>query len=235
MRLEISKQGSLAVLAVFMFALALVWAFPVKAADKGGPNVDQFLEPLKATKDRPWSGCWGAGNVGYGMQTSEFTEFGSTSSLTEAAKDAMYGVGAGCDVQVSSFVFGVMADMDWTRADGNVAGWDKQWAASFRAGALLTPKTLLYGLVGYTRLDGSFLYDAGFVDTFKADLKGLTLGGGFEQMLKDGWAIKGEYRWVDLGDDRAPAGVSDGLADGTKIVNNLHQVRLGLVYRFGAN
>ena len=233
MKLRQGISMAFALASVFGLVAMLAALTPVFAADKGGPNVDDFLEPMKATKDRPWSGCWGAGNVGYGMQTSEFTEFGSTSSLTEAAKDAMYGVGVGCDAQMSSFVLGIMVDMDWTRADGNVAGWDKQWAASFRAGALLTPKTLLYGLIGYTRLDGSFVYDAGFVDTFKTDLKGLTLGGGLEQMLKDGWAIKAEYRWVDLGDDKAPVGGIDGLADGTKIDNNLHQVRLGLVYRFG--
>lgn len=199
------------------------------AADKGGAELADAFTP---SADRPWSGCWGAANLGYGMQTSQYT---TTANLTleEAAKGATYGVGVGCDVQASQFVFGVMADMDWTRADGNVAAWDSQWAASARAGYLLMPKTLIYGLIGYTKLDGGFVFDQ-FATTFTTDFRGLTLGGGIEQMLASGWAIKAEYRWVDLGDATTPLGVKDGLADETKVDNNLHQVRLGLVYRFGA-
>jgi outer membrane immunogenic protein len=202
---------------------------PVMAADKGGA---EFVDAFTPTADKPWTGCWGAANLGYGMQTSQYTTI-ADATLEEAAKDVSYGVGAGCDGQAGSFVFGAMADMDWTRAEGNVAGWDSQWAAAVRAGALLTPKTLLYGLVGYTKLDGGFSFGTG-VNTFSRDMKGLTLGGGVEQMLSGGWAIKAEYRWVDLGDATAPDGVFDGLEDGTKVDNNLHQVRLGLVYRFGA-
>jgi outer membrane immunogenic protein len=114
-----------------------------------------------------------------------------------------------------------------------VAAWDSQWAASARAGYLLMPKSLIYGLIGYTKLDGGFVFDQS-VTTFTTDFKGLTLGGGIEQMLSAGWAIKAEYRWVDLGDATTPAVNNDGLANGTKVDNNLHQVRLGLVYRFGA-
>lgn len=201
------------------------------AADKGGAELADAFTP---SADRPWSGCWGAANLGYGMQTSQYTAFDgfTNTSLEEAAKDVSYGVGIGCDVQAGNFVLGAMADMDWTRADGNVAAWDSQWAASARAGYLLMPKTLIYGLIGYTKLDGGFVFDQ-FATTFTTDFRGLTLGGGIEQMLAGGWAIKAEYRWVDLGDATTPVAI-DGLADGTKVDNNLHQVRLGLVYRFGA-
>ena len=224
------RQGIIAL--VLALAGMMAMGVPAFAADKGGPN---FLDQLPApTKDNPWTGCWAGANLGYGAQTSEFTKFGETKSLKEAAVDASYGVGAGCDYQIQGIVFGIMADMDWTRADSNVAAWDSQWAALFRVGGLVTPKTLVYGLVGYTKLDGNFVFDAGFTDTFKTDMRGLTLGGGIEQMLRDGWALKAEYRWVDLGNATAPDGGIDGLKDGSKVENNLHQGRLSLVYRFGS-
>src|SRR5208337_90729 len=63
-----------------------------------------------------WTGCYVGGNVGGVWAMSDWNDailgdFGSSS-----ATGALGGLQAGCNYQVSRWVFGIQADYDWTNA-----------------------------------------------------------------------------------------------------------------------
>lgn len=186
-----------------------------------------------------WTGCYVGGAVGYSWNRTEFDQAGpggdKIGERAINADDIMLSPYAGCDVQASNIVLGVMGDVTWSDLGGRAADGsldaDYQWFVGARAGVLLTPKTLAYGLVGYTELDGGLSFD--FDDaTSLGDLSGLTYGGGLEYAVGGGWTSKLEYRYVQFDSDTAPSGAIDGVVDGSDIDTGAHQVRLGVSYRF---
>jgi len=183
------------------------------AADKGGPSAN-FLE-VKDVEKAPWTGLWASVNLSYTMQSTE------VGPLAFDAKAMSYGLGVGYDVQLGRVVIGVMADHDWTKADSAISEFSRSWFVGGRAGWLITDNALLYGLAGYTSLDGTV--PAGF-DTYK----GLTVGGGLEILrpfaLPKNWSLKAEFRHVDLG--------SDPIGGPFTAEHSQNQGRLGLAYRF---
>jgi opacity protein-like surface antigen len=198
------------------FALFLVGASLLNAASADGlPKKGKVAAPadevtLTATAAR-WSGPWVSATLGYAVQSTDIA------NVTFATKDVTYGGAVGWDHQFagSNLLVGIGADIDWTSADGVLASWDRQWSAWARGGVLLTPTLLAYGLVGHTEMSGDFV-----VPVF-GDNRGLTLGAGLEALFKDGWFVKAEGRWIDLGGDM---GVESGQ----------YAARLGVGYRFGA-
>jgi outer membrane immunogenic protein len=194
-----------------------------------------------------WTGTWIGGNLGYAVQTSKVAGedggwISTPFSFDSAADGITYGVSAGYNLQLQSFVVGVFADYDWTNAKNQFSiptspetlvgdvGIHSMWTLGVRAGYLITPRVLLYGLGGYTKINWSVPTNA---DTGNVgDPGGLTVGLGAEAMASSGWSIKLEYRFIDLGGDTLTYDVS-GPTDAKVVADhNLHAVRLGLAYKF---
>jgi outer membrane immunogenic protein len=88
--------------------------------------------------------------------------------------------------------------------DGSIRG---------RAGFLVVPSVLVYGTAGvaYQKVEanltcsfaGPWCFPPVFSDilseTRSETLRGWTAGGGLEWMIHDGWLLRGEYRYSDLG------------------------------------
>jgi opacity protein-like surface antigen len=169
-------------------------------------------------------------------------------SFDTAADGVTGAVSAGYDLQAGRFVFGVFADYAWmnakqpftvqTGAGGAVIGdigIDSAWALGGRLGYLLTQRVLAYGLAGYTQANLTGAYEG-------SSAGGLTVGGGLEAMADSGWALKIEYRFTDLGGDTftipgvapvVPPGWTASATDvGGASDHNLHEVRVGVAYRF---
>lgn len=146
-------------------------------------------------------------------------------------------VGAGYDFQVGdTFVMGVFGDYSFAKkksggiyGDSNTIvdiGEDEfygrsevsadfsvgdSWFVGGRLGYLVTPETLVYGLVGYTQAEihGDYYTEAyenayiegdGWADWQNKDWKGgLTLGAGIEAMFSNNISAKLEYRYTNLG------------------------------------
>jgi outer membrane immunogenic protein len=226
-------------IAAVVAALLLAVGYCVPVAKADGLPKSGLLPIGEAVKAGSWTGCYVGGAVGYGWTRSEFTAFGQ-GETSLSSDDILLSLGVGCDLHIanSSVVLGVMADATWSnlssawQSKGAIdAEW--QWFVGGRAGFLLTPRTLVYGLAGWTALDGGVTFNLAD-KTDLGDLKGLTYGGGIEQVISGGWSLKLEYRYIQFGDDTAPNGAIDGLKDGTDIDTGTHQVRIGAVYRFGA-
>jgi opacity protein-like surface antigen len=157
-----------------------------------------------------WTGCHGAVAAGFTTVTTEPVAFG--------ADGTQIGVAAGCDYQVDRFVLGAFAGYDWKTFDVGASEIDAT-TLSFgaRAGVLLNPDTLAYGLLAYTNSE---------VDDLDDDFDGLAFGGGLETVVsrnRGGFlTLKGEARRIDH-----DTGVDD--LDATETT-----VTAGLAYHFGA-
>ncbi len=194
------------------------------------PSKGKIAAPMTsaAAQDNPsWTGFHLDAGVGYGFTRTEFDAVADGTNTLDK-QNVLISAGMGWDLQMSNIVLGVMADVTASHIDD--PRW--QWFAGARLGFLATPRTLVYGLVGYTEdIDGKLAFQAAEITSIK-DLAGLTAGGGLEHCFGGGWCGKGEYRYVSFGREHAPDGVIDGLVDGSRIDSGEHQVRAVLSKRF---
>lgn len=210
---------------VIAFLCLLVLTSPARA---DGPSKTGSIVGIPGvTTKGDWTGFHIDGYVGWSATRSEFeTQWDGGKAIN--ADDFLLTIGVGWDAQVGNVVLGIMADI--TASNINDTEW--QWFVGARGGVLVAPKTLVYGLVGYTEtIDGQLAFKAIEATHFK-DIAGLTYGGGVEHQFAQGWSLKAEYRYVQFGDETAPKGVIDGLKDGTDVESGAHQIRVGVSKRF---
>lgn len=196
-----------------------------------------------------WTGCHLGVQLGQGFANNKADlALGGVASLSIdglAASGLQYGANFGCDLQVGDrFVVGAFADYMWadlkhtdTLTLGGLnatlsAAMKDSWTIGGRAGALVTPTTLAYGLIGYTNQDTADITlttNAGFGLTLSpGTLSGLTLGGGIETKLMPNMSLSLEYRYTELDSVTMPI-----IAGATmELTPEVHSVRLGLNYRF---
>jgi len=208
---------------------------------------------LPAFKAGGWTGCYVGGTVGWsrsGTRGSIDTPAGPIPGVTIASDrdDALIGgVMAGCDLQMSRLVFGIMGD--WTFGTstagvdllvGGVPAADAEfkvrdsYAALARAGFLAHDAVLVYVLGGHTwaHTGGlSISAPGGSVAFAMPDMAGWTVGGGVEWQpaVMKGFALRVEYRFTDFARERVD--LMPAVSLGNEHVD--HSVRLGLAYRFG--
>lgn len=178
------------------------------------------------------------------------------------------GLTAGYNWQVSSAVLGIESDFNYFGVKGSTSGTalypccaptgftvnssvSSDWLFTLRgrAGVLVTPAFLLYGTGGLAiaNVKSNFL----FTDTFAAAREsasisttryGWTAGVGGEYALMNGWSVKAEYLYVDLGrvsttstnlTQSAPpfAWPTNVFTHSVDLRSNI--VRVGLNYKFG--
>lgn len=159
---------------------------------------------------------------------------------------------AGIDVQVGSrFVVGGFLDYDWSNQKSNfsaVTSWmnfsaslpslDQGWTVGGRAGVLVSPDVLLYGLAGFSEMK---LNNWGItytppkgtdfrVQEAKLTARGYTVGFGAEYRLANNVSLRGEYRYVGLGSNTT-VDTQNGATWTTDLSE--HVVRISAAYRFG--
>ncbi|HEX8449637.1 MAG TPA: outer membrane beta-barrel protein [Allosphingosinicella sp.] len=143
---------------------------------------------------------------------AEFTGF-KVEGLAGYNEELVYGVGAGYDRQFGRVVLGAEAELsDSTEKDCLTSAFApgdrfcsslrRNLYAGARIGYTLTPRTLLYGKIGYTNQRVATEYTAGTPASIASfdvagDLDGIRLGGGLERKLGRNAYVKGEYRYSD--------------------------------------
>jgi outer membrane immunogenic protein len=180
------------------------------------------------------------------------------------------GLTAGYNWQASNFVFGIESDFNYFGVRGSTSSGpvvypccvfsnftiqssvSSDWLITVRPriGVLVTPALLLYGTGGLAvaNVKGNFLFTDTFATaaesaTISSTRVGWTAGAGGEYALMNGWSVKGEYLYVDLG--RASTTSTNLTAFGpppfpfpvnvfTHSINlRSNIVRVGLNYKFG--
>jgi outer membrane immunogenic protein len=162
---------------------------------------------------------------------------------------------AGYNYQISSVVFGLEADIDYSDINGSLStsgptgpytlsmSQKLTWLSTVRGrvGLTATPQMLLYvtgglavgGVSATSNLD--FVASTQYNSSVTSTRTGWTLGGGIEYALSGGWSAKAEYLYYDLGTVSATEPISPDPPYTTqtdfKVTGNI--VRAGLNYKFG--
>lgn len=199
-----------------------------------------------------WTGCYAGGGVGYGASSTE-ADIG-IASVAGVTIDGLSSQGAtltglvGCDMRVERFVFGAFADYTWHDDSeftisaslppifsGNVVEMsiDNEWSIGGRAGYLVTPDVLAYGLVAYSKMEMSdldLLSSLGGPSFDFGEFDGWAFGGGVDVALGGNLFLKAEYRWTDY--DSETVDLIPGFAD-LKLDPDVHSARVALTYKLG--
>jgi outer membrane immunogenic protein len=152
-----------------------------------------------------WTGFYIQGQGGWVSGSHEPSLEGPSGTLFSfdgiASDGAIGGARLGFDVARGPYLIGIFADYNWSNAESElkigsntVALFEKddEWTAGLRAGYIIAPRTLLYGLVGYT--------ESGFdIGSASFDTQGITAGGGVEVNVGGGLALglEASHTWYD--------------------------------------
>lgn len=233
-------------------ALVAALANPARAADLP-LHVKAPTAPIAS-----WTQFYVGAGLGFDFMTgrSSATLIGGPTATIDGLQGADLGLSAfvGADVQISrNVVLGVFADWDWAHQNtvfslsdlgGNVINaslpsLDRGWTIGGRAGFLVTPDVLLYGLAGFSEMKFNNWSATGIPQGGPAVVllqqpsytaRGYSVGAGVEYRLSNNVALRSEYRYVGLGSSTTVDPINNALW-----TNNLsqHVVRVGAAYRFG--
>lgn len=152
--------------------------------------------------------------------SSAKTDVGITTSTRGLAGT----VGIGCDAKINSAIVGALARYELTSSDGSLMGLKVDakptWTLAARAGLMINPHTLAYGLLGYSGTNFEIESVA------KTGHKGVTYGLGTEIALA-GTPLLGKIEWT-----RTHWGAED--YSGVKVTPATDVIRAGVVIKFGA-
>lgn len=248
----------LAASAAFVAFTAFAGA-PANAADHPKMPVKAAARPAPAPAS--WTQFYVGGGIGLNAETGKTNLAAGGAAAAVFSIDGLEGANlglsatAGFDVQVSPlFVVGAFADYDWSHQDttlsistfgstfgATTARLDGGWTIGGRAGILLTPDILLYGLGGFSRMRltnwgitasfpaGSFLTPFSLQEP-TLTLNGHTVGAGIEYRLSNNVSLRGEYRFVSLG-HATTVDTANSLVWTTDA--SVHIGRVVAAYRFG--
>lgn len=231
---------------------AMCLATPVVAGDGYG------------TKPANWTGCYVGVQAGYGATHHDTSLNvvapgvlgginGSALDLPLSSQGGNIGLHAGCDMQVQQLVFGAFGDYNWLSQSmevkspllGTIPGGaalnplakidlDTMWTVGGRAGLLVSPSTLVYGLVGWSRMDTSDLTVLGTTGgSFTVPtLEGWTFGGGVSVEIAQNIRLGAEYRYTRFDRVDIPLFAAGGNSIGLGIQPDMHTAMARLSYRF---
>jgi opacity protein-like surface antigen len=244
-------------------AKQLLTAFISLSAAQTAPAADMSVKapvytPAMATP-RNWTGFYLGGHIGAAFASTDIADpLGVPIYGDNVRSPGFIGGGQiGFNYQLSSIVFGVEADASWVDSDGTntcfaVSGTTASSNCRVRSDLYAT----VTGRLGYA-VDRSLFFIKGgaawthemvdmfvnqnnagvFTSTNTVTTPGWTVGGGVEYALTPTWSVKLECDYLNFGgqDVATPyvAGNPFGIAPITNISQHIHDVKLGLNYRFG--
>lgn len=197
-----------------------------------------------------WSQAYIAIGIGADAVTGEITATdGGGNSVTAdglGGGDIGLTLRAGVDHQINNWlVLGAFANFDWSNiettasitdgvdsASARLMKLNYAWALGGRAGVVVSPSLMVYGLLGYTRVDlddPSVTVGGTTLSLNLPSYNGIVFGGGFEHKLTNNVSLTGEYRQSRFESETlfsTPGFTVTGQP-------TLHVGRIGVAYRFG--
>jgi len=190
-----------------------------------------------------WTGFYAGLGLGHGMWANDFD--GSIDGYTWNADGfgsggVSGGAFGGYLHQFGQFALGVEAGTYWTlgQMDGGVEGMggftfagNGTYGVRARAGIIVTPSTMIYGLVGWVHTDRDFSLhdsDGNLVGDAAFGRDGREFGGGIETWIGRHVSVRAEYSYATF--DAPVLGIpSDVLSVKSRVGSGL----IGAVYHFG--
>jgi outer membrane immunogenic protein len=112
---SIQKKGTLMKRQLIAgFALSILAVVPAKAADMRAAPV--FTKAPMMAPVFSWTGCYIGGNAGGLWAKKDWTNVAGPAESSASVSNWLAGGQAGCNYQVSTWVFGIQGDYDWTNA-----------------------------------------------------------------------------------------------------------------------
>jgi outer membrane immunogenic protein len=224
-------------------------SLPSNAADlyrPPAPAPAYAATPTPYVSADSWAGFYAGINGGYAWSgDSNAIAYSGGDTTGRAQPQGGFGGGQiGYNFQSGRFVYGVETDFQGADLGDRVTGTSAQgndyssrervdWFGTARGRlGYAFGNTLLYGTGGFAygdvrqhAADGSSSVSSSGTQT------GWAAGGGIEYKISPAWSLKGEYQYIDLGNEK----LSDpaGAASTNSLDTSFHTVRLGLNYRFG--
>jgi outer membrane immunogenic protein len=181
----------------------------------------------------PWAGWQVGALLGYGIADTDLTAAAGTANFD--ADGVLGGVLVGWSWQTGDFVYGF--EGDWVAADltdsqtfgANRVNASVDWMAEIRAraGYLLAPELLLFGMVGYAWADIDLPVTGVGGGSGSDTFSGWQFGGGLEYRFDSNWSTRLDYLYTDLD--------SESITYSGQTVTydpDVHAMRAGLVYKF---
>jgi outer membrane immunogenic protein len=249
------RRGLTALLLGSVAIIAMMHA--ASAADLGARPVTKAPPPMAPPFS--WTGFYLGGHVGAGFVNNDFSRDGfhdfpdgqggfiRRDFHHNHSNDDVGFIGGGqvgWNYQFGNIVIGIEGDISATTIDKDVT--DCFGVAGAVCNARLDWTALATGRLGYA-FDRHLLYvkgggawakfrfdDNGPISNFHdGDTRsGWTIGGGWEYAFLPNWSTKIEYNFLDFGNhDRNHNGT--GFAFNDRFRNEIHQVKVGLNWRFG--
>lgn len=198
--------------------------------------VAALVMAMPGTAEAKWTGCYVGAQIGTSFAQSDVSVNGVGTILDGlSATGWQGGPVVGCDMQFSEkWVAGLFGTYEFGKANsdnvvlGNPLNYSIQneWTLGGRIGYLLSPHTMVYGLVGYSQADvGDVNINGLSID----NMKGYALGAGLETALTEKVSLKLEYKYTQYAD--SDIGFK-GIGTVAGMDTDAHAVRLGVNYHF---
>jgi outer membrane immunogenic protein len=210
------------------FGLVPLFAGPIMAADL----------PVKAPLRAPlapysWTGCYVGANFGSLFAQKDWGVLGSHDETGLLAGGQL-----GCNYQVSTWVFGVQGDIDWSDASGthvDPSGGTNQSKINSLSSVTGRVGYAWDRLLTYAKGGGAWthdkyeIFDSTTFSTASETRSGWTVGGGFEYAVTNNLSMFFEYNFYDFG-TRTIGFTSSQLVD---IRERESAVKVGANWKFG--
>jgi outer membrane immunogenic protein len=190
-----------------------------------------------------WTGCYVGGNAGGLWAKKDWTNATQGAESSATVSGGLAGGQIGCNYQVSTWVFGVQADYDWTNA--NATATDVLAALGSTDQTKIKSLASVTGRVGYAwdrflgYVKGGGAWDSdqytvtvpGFVATASETRTGWTIGVGGEYAFTNWLTGFAEYDYYDFG---TKSNTFTGLTFPTINIKETQSVaKAGLNFKFG--
>lgn len=219
----------------FLLRLAATAAILVPAATAMAADIDfpppEDLRPAQYD----WTGFYAGGWGGLLCLDGEVDDGAGT--FLSAGCGGKFGVVAGANYQIDSFVFGAEADWGFgtniveNRDPGADFGFDVDNIATLRArGGIAIDRTLLFATAGGAWMQGDLYGLGGTPPHMDNDHWGWVVGGGIEHAVTDNLRVRLDYLYTGF----SSATYSSGCCTIDYDPGDEHEVRLGVVWAFGS-
>lgn len=237
------------------FALSMMLAAPVAAADLPARRMPVKAAPAPVVTLYSWTGCYIGGHAGYawGKKKVDVTPNPFNLDFGHDLDGFVAGGQIGCNFwQNDRIVFGIEGQASWADMDGSVGPLTGPTVGlnAFRTeadviGSIAGRLGYAAGANGQTLLfvkgGAAFIHEQFFATglggfTAQSDEKlrwGWMAGAGIEQALSPNWSIKGEYNFSHFGNKDVSLCTPAGTCQDFGIKQHVHLFKVGINYRFG--
>ena len=188
-----------------------------------------------------WTGFYIGGHIGYGWAQNNWTDSFGLVSTGNDANGILGGGQVGYNYQIGQFVLGVEGDFSAAGISGGTTALSSNFNTNVDWTSTVTGRLgmafdrwLVYGKGGVawgrSRYSTNFYTFPGAVEVSDTRV-GWTAGAGVEYAFAPQWTARLEYDYLDFGNKS----VSFAPGFSTNIDQQVHQVKFGVNYKFGAN